>query len=859
VSPALSPPLDGNARAVIQMAERLSEQQRHGYLSCEHLFLALVKQESWLEEKAAQAGASIETLEERTWQWIEPGDGSPLWEGRPVSPRLERVLKRAASLAAGQGAVATTPHHMLEGLVDEGKGIPQLVLNSLGIDPAWLLEREGALPPGRPPLVKHQPLVEAEAEDQAPSIPSPEPGRRAARRAEAGMASPGAPLIPPPASARRRPTRTPLLDRYGRDLTALAHEGRIDPVIGRQDEIRRVIQILARKGKSNPVIIGEAGVGKTAVVYGLALRIARGEVPQAMRDRRLIELNMASIVAGARHRGEFEERLQQVIQEVEDSFPDIILFVDELHTIMGAGDSRGAMDAGNLLKPALARGRFPCVGATTTDEFRRHIEKDEAMARRFQPVMVEEPSEEDTLRILEGLRDYYESHHGVRFGENAFRAAVKLSVRYLPDRNLPDKAIDVIDEAAARLKTHSVSLSGERGELVVSEETVSQVISLWTGIPVVKLTLEESERLLKMEDLLRGRIIGQDEAVGKVAETIRMVRMGLGPTNRPGGVFLFLGPTGVGKTELAKALAEYLFGSEREIIRLDMSEFMEKHSISRLIGSPPGYVGYDEEGQLTRQVRTKPYSVVLLDEIEKAHPEVFDLFLQVFDDGRLSDSKGRAVNFTNTIIIMTSNLGVGQDDGAGGIRHVNLSIARERERVLGILRKTFRPEFLNRIDEIIFFRHLDKDDLEAILELQLRELRKRLREKDIELEVDPSGVDFLLQEGYHPAFGARPLKRAIQNLLAKPLSRELLEGRFSPGATVVAWDEDGVMTFGLPEQAPEYEYVDDDDDDDGDGNGEVEPPPGEPPVEAENRNSHQTRIISPPDEDHQPPAAQPGG
>jgi ATP-dependent Clp protease ATP-binding subunit ClpB len=688
------------------------------------------------------------------------------------------------------------------------------------------------------------------------------------------------------------------LEKYGRDLTALARQGKLDPVIGRDEEIRRVMHILSRRTKNNPVLIGEAGVGKTAIVEGLAQRIANGDVPEGLKDKRLVALDLGGLVAGAKYRGEFEERLKAVLKEIADSNGQIILFVDELHTIVGAGAAEGAMDAGNLLKPMLARGELHMVGATTLDEYRKHIEKDAALERRFQPVFVEEPSVEDTISILRGLKERYEVHHGVRIQDSAVIAAATLSQRYIPDRQLPDKAIDLIDEAAANLKMEidsrpvelerverqimqleierealkkerdkaskqrlddleselanlretlnaltarwqkeravieriraikaeidSARLQLERAErqsnlelaarirygtlpdlerqlreaetelaqmqqngAMLKEEVdadeIAAVVSRWTGIPVSRLLEGEVEKLLHMEARLHERVVGQEEAVRAIAAAVRRSRAGLQDPNRPIGTFLFLGPTGVGKTEMARSLAEFLFDDESAMVRIDMSEYGERHSVARLIGAPPGYVGYEEGGQLTEAVRRRPYSVVLFDEIEKAHPEVFNVFLQVFDEGRLTDGQGRTVNFTNTVIIMTSNIGSDLIKAAGGV-----DTQRVREAVLRALDQHFRPEFLNRLDEIIIFHSLDRAHIERIVQIQLQRLQKLLARRQITLQLTPAAQAFLAERGYDPIFGARPLKRAIQRYLQDPLAMALLEGNVQENAAVVA-------------------------------------------------------------------------
>ncbi len=769
-----------NTERVRAQAIDLSRAWRHHYLGIEHLFAAACRLDGACGATLGGFGVPVSELEEGILELVPPGDETPLWEGVPESPRLRRLMKTTASEEAESvRALRIEPAHVVAAALREGRSVPCRYLRSRGVDLESL----------RTGILTGRPVAAGGAPREGPAAAS-----SAARRAEH------------PDS--KKEGKEKFLIKFGRDLVALARQGKVDPVVGRNDEIRRVLQVLTRKTKSNPVLIGEAGVGKTAVAYGLALRIAEGTVPDALKGRRLVELNLSSMVAGARHRGEFEERLQGVMEELVAD-PSVIVFIDEIHQIVGAGDSRGGMDAGNIMKPALARGDFAVMGATTTDEYRSHIERDPALERRFQPVMVSEPSEEDALEILKGLRPRYEQHHGASFPDEVLLAAVKLSVRFLPDRNLPDKAIDLIDEAAARVKTRSgVFAVGASMRFEVTEDVVAEVVADWTGIPVSRITSEEEARLLDMENLLRGRVVGQDHAVGAVARTIRVIRVGLASPNRPGGVFLFLGPSGVGKTELAKALAEFLFGSEREIVRLDMSEFHDKHSIARLVGAPPGYVGYEGEGQLTRAVRTRPFCVLLLDEVEKAHPDVFDIFLQVFDDGRLTDAKGRTVNFTNSIIIMTSNLGsraalqsamaAAPVAAAGEGRPPAPRLAAPPtdvgfvgqldvlpEAYQAALRGHFRPEFLNRIDEIVVFRTLQREDLRGIVSLNLsRQIRRIQDSRQIDLELSPEAVDFLLTKGYHPEFGARPLQRAIDTWLTKPFAEEILRAQLPPGTRV---------------------------------------------------------------------------
>lgn len=758
-----------SSEEVKTLAADLSRRWKHHYLSTEHFFYACCQVDGDCSRWLSRRGFQLPALEEEILRWVPEGDEVPIWEGMIESPRLRRVItKLCQEEAENQKSVRVEPKHILSAILLEAGGIAARILSAKGNDlKACRTELLGGA--------------------SAAAIPaSAEAGARGDDRSGEASAAPN-----------KSGGKEKFLSKYARDLVELARQGKVDPVIGRNDEVRRVLQILTRKTKSNPVLIGEPGVGKTAVVFGLALRIAEGSVPDLLKDRRVLDLSLSSMVAGAKHRGEFEERLEGVVQEAMAD-PRIVLFIDEIHQLVGAGDSRGGMDASNILKPALARGDFPVLGATTTDEYRKYIEADPALERRFQPVLVGEPSEADALEILKGLRGRYETHHGVKFSDPALLTAVKLSVRFLPDRNLPDKAIDLIDEAAARVKTRSgVFTVGERAAFEVDADVIAEVVADWTGIPVQRMTQEETTRLLEMESYLRQRVVGQDHAVEAVAQTIRVVRVGLTSPNRPGGVFLFLGPSGVGKTELAKALAEFLFGSDKEMVRLDMSEFHDKHSLSRLIGSPPGYVGHEEEGQLTGAVRTKPYSVVLLDEVEKAHPEIFDIFLQVFDDGRLTDSKGRTVNFANTIIVLTSNLGAREVIASGQV--INQGSAGQLDALPPLyqkaLREHFRPEFLNRIDEIVSFRSLEAKDLEGIVRIQLNKLVQTLRDKEVGLEFDRSAIDFLLEVGYQPQFGARPLQRAIHTYVSRPLAEEMLRNRTSAGTLLSVEATGGKIVF----------------------------------------------------------------
>jgi ATP-dependent Clp protease ATP-binding subunit ClpC len=660
---------------------------------------------------------------------------------------------------------------------------------------------------------------------------------------------------PPPGAPGGR-SATPTLDEFGRDLTALAREGQVDPVVGRDEQIEQTIEVLSRRTKNNPVLIGEAGVGKTAIVEGIAQRVADEEVPETLTGKRVIQIDLAGVVAGTRYRGDFEERMKRIIDEIRENATDLIVFIDELHTVVGAGagGEGGTLDAGNMLKPALARGELHIIGATTLDEYRKSVEKDAALARRFQPIMVPEPDVEDTIAILRGLRDRYEAHHQVRFTDEALIAAAELSDRYLTDRYLPDKAIDLIDQAGARvrlrtktpgadvrhLEREAEQLQRDKDQAVASEQyerasrlrdrirglqeeiagrtgrssavpevtvnDIAEVVSRATGIPVQQLTEEEKDRLLRLEDHLHQRVIGQDEATAAVAEAVRRARSGLGDPGRPVGSFLFLGPTGVGKTELARTLAEALFGADNRMIRLDMSEFSERHTVSRLVGAPPGYVGYEEAGQLTEAVRRRPYSVVLLDEIEKAHADVFNILLQVLEDGRLTDGQGRTVDFRNTVLIMTSNLGSDlisrSADGFGFTARNGQQASPQADQLMRRLRESFRPEFLNRIDEVIIFRQLSREQLRQVTELLLEHTRRKLHAQGVTMDLRPEAVDWLAEHGYQPEFGARPMRRTIQREVDNQLSRMLLDGLILPGQRVSVGVGDGRLTFEVRQSEP---------------------------------------------------------
>ncbi|MGE5484214.1 MAG: ATP-dependent Clp protease ATP-binding subunit [Ignavibacteriales bacterium] len=799
------------AQKVLFLAQEEARRLGHDYVGTEHLLLGLIREGSGIAAKTLQSmGVDLATVQGEVEKVIGRSD-APATGEIGITPRAKKVLELTAEEARLLGHNYIGTEHLLLGLVREGEGVAAQVLSRLGVD----LEK-----------VRLQVM-------QLLGSPGPQ-------------ASPG-----PQGRAKAR-SETPVLDGYGRDLTALAREGSLDPVIGRENEIERVIQILSRRTKNNPVLIGDPGVGKTAIVEGLAQKINEGKVPEILRERRVMTLDLPSVVAGTKYRGEFEERLKKIIDEIRNA-KNIILFIDEMHTIIGAGGAEGAIDAANILKPALARGEMQCIGATTLDEYRKHVEKDPALERRFQPIQVGEPTVEETIAILRGLRDRYEAHHRVQITDEALEAAARLSDRYVTDRFLPDKAIDLVDEAASRVRLRSFvappdlkRLEEELQEIVkekeaavqsqefekaarlrdsehklreqlerdknewqqktlttknnVTADDIEQIVSSWTGIPVKKLAVEESQRLLHLEEEIHKRLIGQEEAVKAVARAIRRARSGLKDPKRPIGSFIFLGPTGVGKTELARALAEAIFGDEDAMVRLDMSEYMERHTVSRLVGAPPGYVGYEEGGQLTEAVRRRPYSVVLLDEIEKAHPEVFNTLLQVLEDGRLTEAKGRTVDFKNTVIIMTSNVGAHLIKGQGVVGFKPVSDERTyedmKDRIMDDVKRTFRPEFLNRVDEIIVFHSLTEEQLGAIVDLLINQVARRMAENGLNLEVTGAVKEKLLKEGMDPLYGARPLRRTIQRMLEDELSEAILQGRFGPGDTAVAsLDDAGKIVF----------------------------------------------------------------
>ena len=794
------------ARRVLSLAQEEAQNFNHNYIGTEHILLGLVREQDCVAAKVlVNLGVQLNKVRSAVEFIIGRGEKSSSGE-IGLTPRAKKVIELAVDEARRLNHQYIGTEHLMIGLLREGDGVAAGVLESLGVNLEKARSETTRL------------LSQSYAQAQ---------------------------------SGARTTARTPTLDQLGVDLTELAKAGKLDPVIGRQKEIDRVIQILSRRTKNNPVLIGEPGVGKTSVVEALAQRIASSDIPETLQGKRLVTLDMGALVAGTKYRGEFEERLKKVIDEIKSS-GNCVLFIDEMHTIVGAGAAEGAVDAANILKPSLARGELQCIGATTPDDYRKHVERDAALERRFQPVKIEQPSVEETVDILRGIKIRYEEHHQLTITDEALQEAASLAARYITDRFLPDKAIDLIDEAssrvrirnssvpaslkdaiavlenvkkeketaiqsqkyeaAAQLREQELTLTGklegleeewktEKGQEKpkVTVDDIADVVSMWTGIPVTRLATEETERLLQMEDALHLKIVGQDEAIKIVSKAVRRARAGLKDPRRPIGNFIFLGPTGVGKTYLVRILAEFMFGSEDALLRLDMSEFMERHAVSRLIGAPPGYIGYDDGGQLTEAVRRKSYSAILLDEIEKAHPDVFNILLQIFDDGHLTDAKGRKVDFRNTIIVMTSNIGaelINRDNTLGfstiGDEEKTSKEAYERmkEKVLAEVKKFFRPEFLNRIDGIVVFHALTKEDLLQIVDLLLDDVRKNLQEKGISLEVTESAKGLVAEKGYDPAFGARPLKRVIQDLIEDPLSEALLEKKYGPGDTVLI-DRDG--------------------------------------------------------------------
>ena len=800
------------ARRVIILAQEEAKRLNHSAVGTEHILLGIIREGEGVASKVLESlNISPERVRAEIEGAIGRGERAP-HEEVAFTPRAKKVLELALDEARRLGHNYIGTEHLLLGLIREGEGVAARVLEAMGADldrvraqVVYLLGEEGTT------------------------------------------------------SYTKQASKTPTLDEFGRDLTKLARDGKLDPVIGREREIERVIQVLSRRTKNNPALIGEPGVGKTAITEGLAQRIVRGDVPEVLRGKRVVQLDLAALVAGTKYRGEFEERMKKVMEEIRKAQGEVVLFVDELHTLVGAGAAEGAIDASNILKPALARGELQCIGATTLDEYRKYVERDAALERRFQPILVSEPTVEQTIEILRGLRDRYEAHHGVAISDEALVAAATLADKYISDRFLPDKAIDLMDEASSKIRLQASFLPQEvrqaververakrekeeaskaqdferaaqlrdrervlrqkleelegsikrekgRGNLnTVTDDDIADIVASWTGIPVTRLVEEESQKLLHMEASIHERIVGQEEAVRAVSKAVRRSRAGLKDPRRPIGSFIFLGPTGVGKTELARALAEFLFGDEGALIRIDMSEYSERHTVSRLVGSPPGYVGFEEGGQLTEAVRRRPFSVVLFDEIEKAHPEIFNVLLQILDDGRLTDAQGRTVDFKNSIIIMTSNVGAPQLDKEVGIgfRAAGRDETMDRERVyermrdhvMEELRRTFRPEFLNRLDEVIVFRPLTTEQIAVIVGILIERVRREMRGQNMDMEVSGAARELLAREGFDPTFGARPLRRAIQRLVEDPLSDELLRGKFSGGDVVWVDARDNEIVF----------------------------------------------------------------
>lgn len=801
------------AQKVIYYSQQEAAELHHGYIGTEHILLGILREEGTAKKLLNNMGVTLENVRELVEEYEGKGDAGAFRNEIPLTPRSKRLLEISLVEARKLNHNYINPEHMLLALISENEGVAFTILNNLGVDFEKLSKE----------LLDN--LTGGEQENGN---------------------------IEQNSSSNNTPT--PTLDKFGKDLTAMAKEGKLDPVIGREKETQRLLEILCRRIKNNPCLIGDPGVGKTAIVEGLAEKIVAGNIPEILKDKRVVTLDLSSMVAGSKYRGEFEERMKKVMEEIENSH-NVILFIDEIHTIVGAGAAEGAIDASDILKPALARGELQCIGATTIEEYRKYIEKDTALERRFQPIIVGEPTKEEAVLILKGVRDKYEAHHRVKITDEAINAAVNLSDRYITDRFLPDKAIDLIDEAAAKVRIENLTtppdlknIENEVGKvtrqkedaikvqdfekaaslrdkekdlknkldnlkanwktqndvstLTVSEPQIASVVSKWTNIPIEKITEKESEKLLKLEQILHKRVIGQDEAVKSVARAVRRARVGLKDPKRPIGSFIFLGPTGVGKTELSKALAEAMFGDENNMIRIDMSEYMEKYTVSRLIGSPPGYVGFDEGGQLTEKVRRNPYSVVLFDEIEKANPDVFNVLLQILEDGRLTDGKGKTVNFKNTIIIMTSNVGAStikkqQTLGfsAGDGTDDENEYEKMKDNIMDELKRSFRPEFLNRIDDIIVFHSLHEKDLVSIVKLMLDSVSKRLEDNDIKIKFDENAQKYLAKEGTDITYGARPLRRAITKNVEDKLSEEILKGNISKGDSVLCTTDNGKLVF----------------------------------------------------------------
>ena len=807
------------ARKVILLAKEEAKRFNHDYIGTEHILLGLVREGEGVAAVVLQKiGLSLQQIRLEVEKIVKPGPSTLISGDIPFTPKAKKAIELSGEEARGLGHNYIGTEHILLGLIKEGEGVASQVLLNLGLDTdkvrGEIVEILGSATPGF-------------------------------------TGGGGAPHGPGYSAGAKASSKSPALEAFGRNLTLLARDNKLDPVIGRQNEIERVIQILSRRTKNNPVLLGEAGVGKTAIVEGLAQKIIKGDIPELLKGKQVIILDLALMVAGTKYRGQFEERIKAVMDEIKRS-ANVIIFIDELHTLVGAGGAEGAIDASNILKPALSRGEIQCIGATTLDEYRKYIEKDAALERRFQTIMVDPPTVKETIEILKGLRDRYEAHHKVEITDDAVEAASKLSDRYIAGRFLPDKAIDLIDEAGAKArlsimtapkdikdmeaeienirKEKDASIKDQDFEKAahlrdqekesrkrldkvkkewktsrmearpkVDEELIADIVSKWTGVPVVRLEQKESARLLKMEDELHRRIIGQDEAISAIAHAVRRSRAGIKDPKRPIGSFVFLGPTGVGKTHLGRVLAEFMFGDENALIQLDMSEYMEKFNVSRLVGAPPGYVGYEEGGQLTEKVRRRPYSVVLLDEIEKAHPDVFNILLQVLEDGRLTDSFGRKVDFRNTILIMTSNVGaeIFRKQASIGFKSEKEEVTYQnmKDKLLDQVKKTFKPEFLNRIDDIIVFHQLTKDQLYDIIEIELNEVEDRLKDKEIDIELEKGAKEILVEKGFDPVFGARPLKRTIQRLLEDPLADEIIAKNFEKKKKIKVSAKNGKLIF----------------------------------------------------------------
>jgi len=812
------------ARRVLTFAQEEAERLNHNYIGTEHLLLGLLREESGVAGRVLRA---LNVQPSQVMEMVEritgPGRRTP-FSKIDLTPRTKRVIELAVEEARRMGHHYIGTEHLLLGLVRQGDGVAMDILRQLGVTPEQI-RREMA-----------KELQEA-SQGYAPSREANKPQQQKKERA-----------------------KTPLVDQLATDLTAAAEDGKLDPVIGRETEIERVIQILSRRTKNNPALIGEPGVGKTAIVEGLAQRIINGQTPEALIGKRVLQLDVGSLVAGTMYRGQFEERLKRVIEELKNS--DAILFIDEAHMLVGAGAAGSAIDAANILKPALARGELQCIGATTLNEYRKYIESDAALERRFQPVLVDEPSIDETIEILRGIRERYEQHHKLKITDQALETAARLAARYIPDHFMPDKAIDLIDEASSRVKMYkapqtkrlqtahtelkqvqkekeraledrryddAADLRNREEDLVeqiehirsnwdnpenvamVNPEDIAEMVSMWTGIPVTRIAGEESEKLIHLETDLHKRIIGQNEAIEGISKAVRRARAGLKDPRRPIGSFMFLGPTGVGKTELTKALAEILFGSEDALVQIDMSEFMERHNVSRLVGAPPGYVGYDDAGQLTETVRRRPYSIVVFDEIEKAHPEVFNMLLQILEEGHLTDARGRKVDFRNTIVVMTSNIGadmiqrqtsLGFNVKRDEVQEANVAYSDMRKKLTEALRRAFRPEFINRLDSVIVFRALSRDEITDIVSLELRKVEERLKERSVKIEATEAAKTFLAEKGYDQDYGARPLRRVIQNEIEDKLSDGFLSSKFKDGDTIVIDLLEGNLDF-RPMRQPE--------------------------------------------------------